>query len=148
MFILKKEKQKSYARLKTCTVIPTPSLKATLKTGFQRIVYLEILKHQPCFQTWSLVYRIVGDLGGLILSLMQSGLVILHQSAGPLLFICSLEGKELGDNTPATNSKALFDWRLPKWKEGSFWKRWMKALGRTNWRALLGRGQSNPENIW
>ena len=109
MFILKKEKQKSYAKLKKCTVIPTPSLKATLKTGFQRIVYLEILKHASCFQTRSLVYGLVGDLGGLILSLMQRRLVILHQSAGPLLFICSMEGKELGENAPATNSKALSD---------------------------------------
>lgn len=51
MFILKKETKKSYAKLKKCTVVLRPSLTAG---RFQRIVYLEILKQQPRFETRSL----------------------------------------------------------------------------------------------
>ena len=48
MFILKKETKKSYAKLKKCTVVLSPSLTVG---RFQRIVYLEILKQQPRFDT-------------------------------------------------------------------------------------------------
>ena len=48
MFILKKETKKSYAKLKKWTVVLSPSLTAG---RFQRIVYLEIVKQQPRFDT-------------------------------------------------------------------------------------------------
>lgn len=62
IFLLKKGKILCQAQ--KCVVTLTCCRKANLKTGFQRIVYLEILKHQPCFQTRGLGKGWVVILGG------------------------------------------------------------------------------------
>ena len=128
MFILKKETKKSYAG------------------RFQRIVYLEIVKQQPRFDTRRLCPGLLVVRGWLQ---SWSGrtwefTAACAAVASPLL----QEGQELSDTSPATHSKALFDRRLPQVKgRGWLWKRWMKALGRTNWLVLAGQGQQSWEHL-
>lgn len=65
MFVLKKGKITCHTlkNKKKCAVTLTCSPKANLKTGAPSAVYLEILRHQPLFQTRSLCLGSVVTLG-------------------------------------------------------------------------------------
>lgn len=90
------------------------------------------------------VYRTVGELG-LVLVLVRVDLWVYSSPCGCCSSFPTRKARSwVRPPRPHTQRPFLTE-GFPKWKAGGWlWKRWMKALGRTNWLAR----DSNPENIW